>query len=196
MAFDGKKGNEAQYNGQFFDSVTEATWAAYFDAAGMPYIREPQTFEFKFPEGTQRSDIIYTPDYFLPDTDTFVEVKNGYNIEPLKLLLLARFTGKAVLLADGMPEHASLRFYSPRPWQSMQDKMKPQNHQEYFADVRAPRVDWLFGANANPDIRAAFASYLEQSRTAPTTAIAPAVRKASKDRKRELRANRQVFTMA
>lgn len=59
---------ETVYNGYRFRSRLEARWAVFFDAAKIKYEYEPEGFEI--PDGTK-----YLPDFYLPDFDTYVEVK-------------------------------------------------------------------------------------------------------------------------
>lgn len=91
-------GQPAMYSGEYYDSRTEATWAAYFDIVGIPYQHEPA--RFKLPV----QNYPYTPDFRLYD-DIYAEIKNG-NIDPqvaLRAHYLARSFGRTVLLIDGMP---------------------------------------------------------------------------------------------
>lgn len=59
---------ETEYNGYRFRSRLEARWAVFFDEAGIKYQYELEGYEL--PNGTR-----YLPDFFLPDFDTYVEVK-------------------------------------------------------------------------------------------------------------------------
>ncbi|MBR7189286.1 MAG: hypothetical protein IKD53_12140 [Clostridia bacterium] len=59
---------ETIYNGYRFRSRLEARWAVFFDATGIKYQYEPEGF--KLSDG-----IYYLPDFYLPDSDTFVEIK-------------------------------------------------------------------------------------------------------------------------
>jgi len=66
---------ETIYAGHHFRSRLEARWAVYFDALGIEWIYEPQTFtNFDF-EGTAGQS--YLPDFYLPECDLFVEVKGS-----------------------------------------------------------------------------------------------------------------------
>lgn len=58
---------ETMYNGYRFRSRLEARWAVFFDAAGIKYEYEP--------EGYETSCGKYLPDFYLPDSDSHVEVK-------------------------------------------------------------------------------------------------------------------------
>ena len=61
------KAIETVYNGYRFRSRLEARWAVFFDAAGIKYEYEP--------EGFTDGDLFYLPDFYLPDHNTYVEVK-------------------------------------------------------------------------------------------------------------------------
>ncbi|HAR34367.1 MAG TPA: hypothetical protein DCR95_09875 [Desulfobacter sp.] len=61
---------ETQYSGYKFRSRLEARWAVFFDAAGIKYQYEPQGYEVGINNRKK-----YLPDFFLPDTKTWVEVK-------------------------------------------------------------------------------------------------------------------------
>ena len=62
------KSIETFYNGYRFRSRAEARWAMFFDLANIPYFYEPEGLEFE--DGTK-----YLPDFYLPDCDTWFEVK-------------------------------------------------------------------------------------------------------------------------
>ena len=62
------KAIETVYNGYRFRSRLEARWAIFMDRAGIPYFYEPEGFIL--PDGTR-----YLPDFYLPDSKTFVECK-------------------------------------------------------------------------------------------------------------------------
>lgn len=61
------KAIDTEYNGMMFRSRLEARWAVFFDAAGIKYEYEPEGFEY---HGYR-----YLPDFYLPETDTYAEVK-------------------------------------------------------------------------------------------------------------------------
>lgn len=59
---------ETHYNGYRFRSRLEARWAIFFDTLGIKYEYEP--------EGYQLSDgTLYLPDFYLPESKQFFEVK-------------------------------------------------------------------------------------------------------------------------
>lgn len=75
------KAIETVYNGYRFRSRLEARWAVFFDAAGIKYEYEP--------EGFTDGDLCYLPDFYLPDHNTYVEVKphrDGFEKEIEKAL--------------------------------------------------------------------------------------------------------------
>lgn len=62
------KAIETEYNGYKFRSRLEARWAVFFDSLGIKYEYEPEGFEFE--DGTK-----YLPDFYLPDSNQWFEVK-------------------------------------------------------------------------------------------------------------------------
>lgn len=58
---------QTEYNGYKFRSRLEARWAVFFDAAGIRYEYEP--------EGLENDGIKWLPDFYLPETNTYIEVK-------------------------------------------------------------------------------------------------------------------------
>lgn len=61
------KAIETVYKGYKFRSRLEARWAVFFDAFGIEYVYEPEGFE--------KNGVKYLPDFYLPESKTFVEVK-------------------------------------------------------------------------------------------------------------------------
>lgn len=59
---------QTYYNGYRFRSRLEARWAVFFDAIGIDYEYEPEGFYLG-------DGIYYLPDFYLPDTNTWVEIK-------------------------------------------------------------------------------------------------------------------------
>ena len=86
-----------RYKGYHFRSRTEARWAVFFDFLGIPYEYEPQGYVL---EG-----IPYLPDFWLPESECFVEIKSGDRDDRSlqKCKLLARLSGKRVFLYNGPP---------------------------------------------------------------------------------------------
>lgn len=121
-------GTPATYNGQYFDSQTEAAWAAYFDVVGMEYEREPECFQLD-------KNTLYTPDFYLPDQNTYVEVKNG-NADweaCYKIAQLARRSGHPAMLLDGMPRNMAAYFFSPDSRNLADSDLWPQKEYADFA---------------------------------------------------------------
>lgn len=63
---------ETYYKGYRFRSRLEARWAVFFDYMGIPYEYEPEGLIL--PDGTY-----YLPDFYLPDSNQFFEVKGFLN---------------------------------------------------------------------------------------------------------------------
>ena len=59
---------ETYYNGYRFRSRLEARWAVFFDAMGIKYEYEPEGF-------TMSDGTMYLPDFYLPESGQFFEVK-------------------------------------------------------------------------------------------------------------------------
>lgn len=75
---------ETAYAGHRFRSRLEARWAVFFDTLGLRWQYEPEGFEIGMGGGDIR---YYLPDFYLPDHETWVEVKG--KIESDDLILLA-----------------------------------------------------------------------------------------------------------
>lgn len=91
------------YNGIVFRSRTEARWAVFFDALGVPWIHEPEGYQL--PSGW------YVPDFWLPHHGAFWEVKGAKPTEQesTKAAELATATGRYVYIAWGQPEESQGR---------------------------------------------------------------------------------------
>lgn len=57
--------NEITYNGHQYRSQAEASWAIFFDKAGVAFVYEPKDVGG------------YWPDFLLPEFEKMVEIKNG-----------------------------------------------------------------------------------------------------------------------
>lgn len=66
---------ETEYKGYRFRSRLEARWAVFFDALGIKWQYEPEGFE----KDVKGRIIRYLPDFYLPETGTWVEVKWRWN---------------------------------------------------------------------------------------------------------------------
>lgn len=67
-----KGGKRSDLNNQYFRSTWEANIARYFNYLGIEWQYEPKTFIF---ENITRGSVSYTPDFYLPKTDEWIEVK-------------------------------------------------------------------------------------------------------------------------
>lgn len=74
---------ETHYNGLRFRSRLEARWAVFFDALGIRYLYEPEGFENA--DGDR-----YLPDFYLPNFNTYVEVKADRDGNEADILRMAR----------------------------------------------------------------------------------------------------------
>lgn len=74
-----------QFKGYKFRSRLEARWAVFFNALGLRWEYEPQGFELR--DGTR-----YLPDFYLPDQDTYVEIKPEIRYSPRRIYLAGKFT--------------------------------------------------------------------------------------------------------
>ena len=76
---------DTYYKGYRFRSRLEARWAVFFDYMGIDWVYEEQGYTF--PDGT-----CYLPDFYLPESHTFFEVKGSLSEESahkIELLLKA-----------------------------------------------------------------------------------------------------------
>jgi hypothetical protein len=91
---------ETQYKGYRFRSRLEARWAVFFDALGIRWEYELEGFDL--PDAGR-----YLPDFYLPGSGVFFEVKGEKptDDETLKAYVLARETGKPVVIACGMLDY-------------------------------------------------------------------------------------------
>jgi hypothetical protein len=67
------KAIETEYGGIRFRSRLEARWAVFFDTLGIRWEYEPEAYERQWDESVSR----WLPDFLLPDSGTYVEVKGG-----------------------------------------------------------------------------------------------------------------------
>ena len=65
-------GKRKDLNNQYFRSAWEANIARYYNFIGVKWEYEPKTFVF---ENIKRGSVSYTPDFYLPDEDKWIEVK-------------------------------------------------------------------------------------------------------------------------
>jgi hypothetical protein len=62
------------YSDHFFRSRLEARWAVYFDSLKQKWEYEPEGFVLE-------NGVKYLPDFYIPELDTYVEVKPSINLE-------------------------------------------------------------------------------------------------------------------
>lgn len=127
---------ETVYNGYRFRSRLEARWAVFFDTLGIKYEYEPEGFEL---DGGYK----YLPDFYLPEMETYVEVKpeNAFEITVMDYGVrfqegfdkyvyatdaITRNMGKMFLIAFGDPYHAF-----PRPEKGSEE---PKSHLFYVGE--------------------------------------------------------------
>jgi hypothetical protein len=100
---------ESEYGGIRFRSRTEARWAIYFDNVPVRWVHEP--------EGYALHSGNYLPDFWLPELETFVEIK-GQRPTPLERRLCAELadeTTRRVVLFPHEPR-AELFFGGGEVW--------------------------------------------------------------------------------
>jgi hypothetical protein len=76
---------ETPWNGCNFRSRLEARWSIFFDAAGIPWEYEMRAIGVRW----QRRRINWLPDFWLPDSAMWGEVKGNPSLEMPRLLHLA-----------------------------------------------------------------------------------------------------------
>lgn len=72
---DGKIGKRSDLENQFFRSSWEANYARYLNFMGIEWKYEPEEFEF---EKIKRGTRFYTPDFYLPEKNQWIEVKGWF----------------------------------------------------------------------------------------------------------------------
>lgn len=164
----------AEFDGEYYDSQTEAAWAAYLTEHGVEFQHEPATY--KLPAGQ-----LYTPDFFLPEMDAYIEAKNGNadNLAAYKLSLLTYATGRQGFIVDGKPHYATVYAYTPE-W-----TLKPSTGSRLQYDHRLTRgispLDkkeniWIPDYDAEPELSGlelkAAKRVIEASTKLPTEAMA------------------------
>lgn len=95
------KSIETWYKGIKFRSRLEARWAVFFDACGIKYEYEPEGYEINGEK--------YLPDFYLPELETYAEVKGqrlGYKYEILKLQNFIKWGGpiKQIVILSDIPD--------------------------------------------------------------------------------------------
>ena len=117
------KAIETSYRGYKFRSRVEARWAVFFDAMGIIWEYEA--------EGYDLDGDWYLPDFWLPEWDTFAEIKGiGFdNLEEkdqIKIRKLAFYSRKPVILLDGTPDAREYMLFEYDPWSdTLFERMEP-----------------------------------------------------------------------
>lgn len=137
---------ETSYKGHVFRSRLEARWAVFFDAMGIKYLYENDGFDL---DGRW-----YLPDFFIPDWDSFIEIKPpGPGVEEVRLCdLLAEKTGKDCLLIAGSP------------WRGEYQVQAFPDHEDlglFWEFLKCRRCDglWLSGGDENPGFASSLGSH-------------------------------------
>lgn len=94
---------ETIWDGNRFRSRTEAKWAVFFKYAGLSYEYEKQGYHLKW----QDHEHFYLPDFWLPQLDTWIEIKGNLDLitndDIDKAFLLSFLSKKDLLLIGGQP---------------------------------------------------------------------------------------------
>ncbi len=169
MSFGYENRVQAQFDGEHYESITEATWAGYLKAVDMPFHHQPATF--RFPGITW-----YTPDFYLPEQQTFVEVKKGNltDRDVCRMNALTYFTNRAGMIIDGRPGYSIIRIYTPE-WTYRRagksalhaDVMFEKSTNIYLSEPPA----WMPDQEADPDLWLAITNAIEFSKACFTTEL-------------------------
>ena len=90
---------ETDYNGYKYRSRLEARWAVAFDKMGIKYEYEPEGFE--------NNGVAYLPDFYLPESNLYAEVKPyrvGAKEDIKRMSRLIANTGLRVILLPTIPD--------------------------------------------------------------------------------------------
>ncbi|GMU51013.1 MAG: hypothetical protein AMXMBFR33_01590 [Candidatus Xenobia bacterium] len=105
---------ETEYNGYRFRSRLEARWAVFFDTLGIRYQYEPEGFVIDAYEDEKPRK--YLPDFYIPTTKTWVEVKGEEQRLDYQLLFdLVEYGGHLPDVADGYRSLRGLLVLGPIP---------------------------------------------------------------------------------
>ena len=108
------KAIQTRYKGYHFRSRLEARWAVFFDCIGVKWLYEPQGFTLKSGEN-------YLPDFYLPEIDTWLEVKGWSSIDidtfnydgAIKVIDFLESTGKRIFVLGHIPDSEKLKAEAP-----------------------------------------------------------------------------------
>lgn len=95
---------ETSYDGHLFRSRLEAKWAVFFNRLGIEYRYEPQSYRV----GPAQSSRGYLPDFWLPGSGVWAEVKGLLNRHDAETLILSSgqgsgLPGNGILLLGDLP---------------------------------------------------------------------------------------------
>lgn len=113
-----------QYGGNRFKSKLEAMWAVFLDYAQVEYKYEPYTFEIG-------ENHIYTPDFYLPKQDIFLEIKPNRELTHDEL-------AKAKTLIEEKDYNVYIVFLHGRP------ELGAASYYELYQGRRLQRVHWVW----------------------------------------------------
>lgn len=85
ISYDGLRPIQTIFKGYRFRSRLEARWAVFLDTLGLRWEYEPQGFELR--DGTR-----YLPDFYLPNQETFVEIKPAVKMLQKHIYLAGKFS--------------------------------------------------------------------------------------------------------
>ena len=102
-----KSGKRPDLNNQFFRSTWEANVARYFNFLGIKWEYEPKVFVFN---EIKRGTLSYTPDFYLPDKNLWVEVKGWMDDKSkVKLKRFAKYYPEENLELIGAKEYKEIK---------------------------------------------------------------------------------------
>lgn len=195
MMEDYSRSEPSEYNGNYYESKTEARWAAYFDYVGMPFIYEPESFIFRCRDLFIHK---YTPDFYLPEQNTYAEVKYGNinNSAIDKILYLARFTGKTCLLLNRPPKYGHIYVYSPHDNTPEVAPTRQYSCDYEFQSDPCYENSWRAEVNAEPTLSNIINGAVEFTESAITKNITQEMYDYSKNRKSLLWKNPAIFDLS
>jgi hypothetical protein len=174
---DNLKAIETEYRGCTFRSRLEARWAVFFDEMGWTWQYEHQGYECGWrlynwhSEYDSSEKFYYLPDFFLPDLNTFVEVKAQMNDQQLDRFLNAAAhlsnygenNPQVLVLCDlRSTPHPDWTFI-PKVLRFHKGDLGMKEHSAFMAPKRST-PDWWFGEWiasdwAGPGIQAPYMFY-------------------------------------
>jgi hypothetical protein len=120
------KAIETRYKGYRFRSRLEARWAVFFDALGVSWQYEPEGFVLR--DGTH-----YLPDFYLPVSDLWVEVKGGEPTqEERRKAEMLHEMERPVVIAIGEPFYGRILVYAFDSTDGSAGEQWWGEHQEVF----------------------------------------------------------------